>query len=216
MVVQGAGPGAGTEVLEEVLALIGLAVTVVVAEDAQIGHVHDVERIAIPGHAKDGPEPLGEADGFRTLTEEEDAAVVRFVRPNLVHRVLGDEQSSAGGRGDLAGILEGRHAGDQAAGETVGHPRQVPERGRGHPCGEPTEADRDKGRGPASRVERHCERSPCGRRERTEGHGRRRGRSTRRGRSWILSRAAIRFNDDGPRRGATILSAAGRGWRLFR
>ena len=42
-------------------------------------------------------------------------------RPDLVHRILADEQRAVGRGGDLAGILHGRHGGDQADLEPVGH-----------------------------------------------------------------------------------------------
>ena len=44
--------------------------------------------------------------------------------PDLVHRVLGDEQRAVGRGGDLAGVRHGRDGGDQADLEPVGDLRQ--------------------------------------------------------------------------------------------
>ena len=67
--------GRNAEVGEQLLALVGLAVAVGVAENGQIGHVHDVERAVVPDHAEDGAEPVGEDDRVfaRRPWEDEDA-----------------------------------------------------------------------------------------------------------------------------------------------
>ena len=123
----------GPEVLEEVLAGVGLAVAVGVAEDGQAGHVHDVERAVVPGHAEDGAEALGEDDRVLALAEEEDPAEVGLVGADLVHRVLGDEQRPVGRGRDLAGVEEVGEAGDEADLEAIGDLGQASRRSRRRP-----------------------------------------------------------------------------------
>ena len=113
--------GRDAQVREQLLALVGLAVAVAVAEDGQVGHVHHVERPVVPDHAEDRVELVGEDDRLLAVAEQEDAVDRLVRRPDLVHRVLADEQRAVGRRGHLAGILHGRHRGHQPDLEPVGH-----------------------------------------------------------------------------------------------
>ena len=112
------------EVLEQVDAGLGLAVAVGVAEDAEEGHVADEEGAVAPGHPLDGAQALGEDAGDLAVEEGEDAAVVGLGGPDLVHRVLGQEQRAVGGGGELEGVFDLRNRGDQLRLEALGHPGQ--------------------------------------------------------------------------------------------
>ena len=137
------GAGGDAEVGEELPAHVGHAVAVGVPEHGQVGHVHDVEGAVVPDHAEDRVEPLGEDDRVLPVAEEQDAIDRLVRRPDLVHRVLADEERPVGRGGHLAGILDGGDAGDQADLEPFGDLRE-PRRGRG----DGTQAEPQRGQGP--------------------------------------------------------------------
>ena len=140
--------------LKRSLRCVGLAVAVGVAEDGQEGHVHDVERAVVPGHAEDRAEALGEDDRVLAVAEQEDAADrLGLVRPDLVHRVLGDEQRRRRARWRPGtGYWTAGTVGDQADLEPFGDLRAGPVRGGGQGEAEPGE---QRGPGPPGASERH-------------------------------------------------------------
>ena len=144
-------PGGDAQVGEQLLALVGLAVAVAVAEDGQVGHVHHVERTVVPDHAEDRVELVGEDDRLLAVAEQEDAVDRLVRRSDLVHRVFADEQRAVGRRGDLAGILHGRHRGHQADLEPVGH---LGHRGPGWAGGDQTTKSNGCDREPADHGKR--------------------------------------------------------------